>query len=80
MSLRLNAIIIKDNGVSAREFPSTRVPSQLAPLYRVPVVSFSIETTVLFPLTPLPFRYHEMLLVTQMHTYLHAATLNFRNV
>lgn len=39
MSLRLNAIIIKDNGVSAREFPSTRVPSQLAPLYRVPVVS-----------------------------------------
>lgn len=37
MSLRLNAIIIKDNGVSARG--SYRVPSQLAPLYRVPVDS-----------------------------------------
>lgn len=40
MSLRLNAIIIKDNGVSDGELPSTtELPSQLAPFYRVPVVT-----------------------------------------
>lgn len=39
-SLRLNAIIIKDNGVSDGKFPSTtELPSQLAPFYRVPVVA-----------------------------------------
>lgn len=39
MSLRLNAIIIKDNGVSARELPLSQVPSHLAPFYEVPGVN-----------------------------------------